>query len=143
MALTLTSTAYSATPRSLHSGVESVSFDYTTPAGTTLSASANATVVLGPKIPNQHTILMVVGSHTSGAATMPVDIGVDGTISALATQKAAGTNAIAALSGSVPYRVSVSDDAIAQYSVVKFGLTPGTDTAVANLKYTVFYTRDP
>lgn len=142
MAITLTSTAYSAPIRSIENGVFSVSFDYTTPAGTTLSASANATCILGPRIQNGLTILSVIGSHTSGAATMPVDIGVDSAVSALASQKAAGTNAIAALSGSVPYKVSTSDDAANLWRTVKFFATPGTDTEVANFKYTILLTRD-
>jgi hypothetical protein len=143
MALTLTSTAYSATPKFNEKGVFSVSFDYTTPAGVSLSASANSTVILGPKIQNKLTILGVIGSHSSGAATCPVDIGLDATISAIASQKAQGANAINATSGLVPLKVSVSDDAVANYSVLKFGVTPGTDTAVVNLKYTVLLTADP
>ncbi len=142
MAQTFTSTAYSATPRLEVSGVTVAYFDYTTPAGVSLSASANSAVILGPRIPTGCTILAVVGSHSSGAATCPVDIGVDAAISCLASQKASGTNAINALSGSVPYKVSVSDDAATLFSTVKFGVTPGTDTAVANFKYQVWYTRD-
>lgn len=143
MAVTLTSTAFSATPRTVHEGVYSVSFDYTSPsgAGNSLSASANSTVILGPKIQNGTWILGVIGSHSSGAATMPVDIGVDSTLSVLASQKAQGTNAIAA-GANVPYKISLSDDAVVQYSVLKLGVTPGTDTAVANFKYTVLLTRD-
>lgn len=142
MALTLTSTAYSATPRQVHEGVYSVSFDYTTPAGVSLSASANSSVIFGPRIPNKTWILGIIGSHSSGAATCPVDIGLDSTISCLASQKAQAVNAINALSGSVPYLVSLSDDATVQYSTLKFGVTPGTDTAVVNFKYTVLLTRD-
>lgn len=141
MALTLTSTAYSQTPRSLHAGVESISFDYTTAAGVTLSASANATVILGPRIPNGHSILAVMGSHSSGAATCPADIGIDATLSVFASQKAQGTNALAGATN-VPYKVSVSDDAVNQWQTVKVSLTPGTDTTAVNAKYTVLYTRD-
>jgi hypothetical protein len=141
MAITFTTTAYSATPRLVHTGVYSVSFDYTTTAGASLSASANSAVVLGPRIPNGTWILGVMGSHSSGAATCPVDIGVDATISVIASQKTQGANAIAAATN-VPYKVSVSDDAAAQYRTLKFGVTPGTDTAAVNLKYTVLLTRD-
>lgn len=141
MAQTFTSTAYSQTPRSLNTGLEQMSFDYTTPAGTSLSASANSAVVLGPRIPNGHSILYVIGSHSSGAATCPVDIGVDDTLSVLTSQKAQGTTGIGTATN-VPYKISVSDDAANQWRTVKFGVTPGTDTAVVNLKYTVVYTRD-
>jgi hypothetical protein len=141
MAQTFTSTAYSATPRMVETGVFSVSFDYTTPAGTSLSASANSAVVLGPKIQNGLHILGVMGHHSSGAATCPVDIGVDNTISVIASQKTQGSNALAA-GGNVPYKVSVSDDAAALYRTLKFGVTPGTDTAVVRLAYTVLLTKD-
>ncbi len=139
MAVTLTSTAYSASPRDLPSGVYSVSIDYT--ATVTLSASANATVILGPKIPNQHVILGVVGSHSSGAATCPVDVGYDDSLSAFASQKTQGSNALCAATN-VPFKVSVSDDAANLYRVVKFAATPGTDTAGVVFKYSVLASRD-
>jgi hypothetical protein len=144
MARTLTSTAYSATPKSIHTGVNSVSFNLTTASGTgnSLSASANATIVLGPKIPNGSTILAVLGSHSSGANTTPVDIGIDTSISKFHSQKAQGTHALATKT-TLPFKVSVSDDAVAQYRTVTFGVTPGTDTAVAQIQYTVLFTRDP
>lgn len=141
MAITFTTTAYSATPRLVEKGVYSVSFDYTTTAGASLSASANSAVVLGPRIPNGVWILGVMGSHSSGAASCPVDIGVDNTISAIASQKTQGTNAITS-NTTLPFKVSVSDDAAAQYQTLKFGVTPGTDTAAVNFKYTVLMTRD-
>lgn len=47
MAITLTSTAYTATPKTNHTDVDSVSFRYTSAAGVTFCASANATIVLG------------------------------------------------------------------------------------------------
>ncbi len=140
MAQTFTSTAYSAIPRVVENGVFSVSFDYTTAAGVSLSASANSAVLLGPKIANGLHVLAVMGSHSSGAATCPVDIGFDDTLSVLASQKTQGANALAAYN--VPFKVSVSDDAAALYRVLKFGITPGTDTAVVNFKYTVLLTRD-
>jgi hypothetical protein len=143
MAVTLTSTAYSATPRSIEKGLFSVSFDYTSPAGAgnSLSASANATVILGPRIQNGTWIVNISGSHSSGAATMPVDIGIDSSLSEFASQKAAGTNAVTAKT-TLPFLVSVSDDAAVQYRTLKLAATPGTDTAVANFKYTIFMTRD-
>lgn len=143
MPLTLTSTAYSAIPKEIVAGVNSCSFDYTSPAGAgnTFSASANATVVLGQKIQNGQTILMISGSHSSGADSCPVDIGYDDTISAFASAKTQGTNAITTKS-TLPFLVSVSDDATANYRTLKYGFAPGTNTAVVNAKYTVYFTRD-
>lgn len=139
MAITLTSTAYSAEPKEIVAGVNSVSIDYT--ATVSLSASANATVILGPKIPNGSTILQISGSHSSGADTCPMGIGIDATLSAFAAAQTQGTNAITTKT-SLPYKVSVSDDAANLYRVVKFSPAPGTDTANVNFKYTVFFTRD-
>ena len=141
MALTLTSTAYLAGPREIIAGVNSTSFDYTGAAGVTFSASANATVILGAKIPNGSTILMISGSHSSGADTCPVDIGYDTSLSAFASQKTQGTNAITTKT-TLPFKVSVSDDAVNLYRVMRFGVTPGTETAAVRLNYTVYFTRD-
>jgi hypothetical protein len=142
MAQTFTSTAYLATPRLIHEGIFSVSFDYTTGAGVSLSASAGAVTILGPRIPNGVHVLGVFGSHSSGAGTFPVDIGFTDDISALSSQKASGTLAWNAKGESVPYRVSCSDDAAALTKTLTLTGAPGTDTAVARFKYTVVMTRD-
>ena len=141
MAQTFTSTAYSATPKLLHAGPITVSFDYTTPAGTSLSASANSAVVLGPKIPNKAVITSIVGRHSSGAATCPVDIGVDGTISALASQRTQASTGVPT-DLQIPYKISNTDTADPTYSVLKFGVTPGTDTAVVRFQYVITYNMD-
>lgn len=142
MALTYTSTAYAQTPRAIHEGVFAQSFDYSTPAGVSLSASAGAVTILGPKIQNGTIIHQVFGSHSSGAATFPVDIGFQDDISGLASQKVTATLAVAAKGNSIPYRVSCSDDAAVQYKVMTFTGAPGTDTAVARFSYTVLMSRD-
>lgn len=139
MAQTLTSTAYLEEPKEIVAGVNSVSFDYT--ATVSLSASANANVILGPKIPNGSTILQISGSHSSGAATMPMSIGYDDSLSAFASDKTQGTNAITTKT-SLPFKVSVSDDAANLFRVLKFSPVPGTETANAVFNYTVMFTRD-
>ena len=147
-AQTFTSTAYSATPRVIENGVYAQFFDYSTPAGTSLSASAGAVVVFGPRVQNGTTILNISGCHSSGAATFPFDVGITGTgiaagaTSQFASQKAAGTNAICAKTMSFPYKVSISDDAANQFATIVFTGAPGTDTAVVHLKYHVSMTRD-
>jgi hypothetical protein len=144
MARTLTTTAYAALPKAIHAGVNSISFDFTVAAGAgnSLSASANATILLGPKIPNGATILDITGQHSSGAATMPVDIGIDASLSKFASQKTLLTRATVA-GINLPFKVSVTENASAQYRTITFGVTPGTDTAASNFKYTVLFTQDP
>lgn len=142
MPLTLTSTAYSAIPKSNATNVDSVSFNYTSPAAITFCASANATVVLGPRIAAGNTILDISGFSSSGSATNPVDIGIENSLSKFASQKAQGA-IIRADKTTLPYKVTVSDDAISQFKTVKFAFTPGTNTAVVQAAYTVYFTRDP
>lgn len=143
MARTLTSTAYGQTPKEIHVGVNAISFSYTNAASAgSLSASANATILLGPKIPNQSYILDIIGSHSCGADSMPVDIGIDASISKFFSQKTKTTRAIAGVGSNLPFKVSVTDNAANQWRAVNFGITPGTDTEVANFRYTVYFMKD-
>lgn len=140
MAVTLTTTAYSATPRALEKGVYSVSFDYTTPAAS-LSASTGAVTILGPQIQTGTTILAVIGHHSSGAATWALDIGLDSSLSILASQQAQGTNRVTSTT-ILPYKVSLSDDAASLFSTVKLTGAPSSDTAAARVAYTFLLQRD-
>lgn len=144
MARTLTSTAYSSLPKSIHAGVNSITFDYTVAAGAgnSLSGSANGTILLGPKIPNGATILDISGRHSSGSASMPVDVGIDASLSKFSSQKTQLSRATVTGLG-LPFKVSVTENAAAQYRTVTFGITPGTDTAASRFKYTVLFTQDP
>lgn len=142
MAITLTTTAYLALPKSNATGVDSVSFDYTGAAGVTFCASANATVLLGPKIAAGNTILDIAGYSSSGAGSNPVDIGIEASLSKFASQLTQGSIQRASKT-TLPYKVTVSDDAAAQYKTVTFAFTPGTNTAAVRAAYTVYFTRDP
>lgn len=142
MAVTLTSTAYSAQPKAQVSGSYTVSFDYTSAAGVTFCASANATVILGPRVEQGTTITDIMVYVSSGADTAPVDVGIEASLSKFASQKAAGTRTICT-KANLPYKVSVSDDAAALYKTVKYSVTPGTNTAVVQIKSTIYCTRDP
>lgn len=142
MPLTLTSTAYSAQPKSVHTGEFTVNFDYTSAAAVTFCASANATVILGPRIEQGITINDIMVYVSSGAGTTPVDVGIEGSLSKFAGAVAAGNRTYCG-KGTLPYKVSVSDDAVALYKTVKFGVAPGTNTAVVQVKATIRCTRDP
>lgn len=142
MPLTLTSTAYSAQPKAVHVGVFSINFNFTSAAAVTFCASANATTILGPKIEQGTTINDITVFVSSGAATAPVDVGIESSLSEFASQVTAGARAWCT-KGNLPYLVSVSDDAAALYKTVKYSVTPGTNTAVVQVKSTVYCTRDP
>lgn len=136
---TLTSTAAASTGpvRNLHAGVNSITATY---SGSTV-ISASATTILMAKVPNRATILDVQGIVSSGAATCPFTMGVsNGTLSSFATGGTVAT-VLRATKG-IPYDVSLSDDAAAQYVYVNMTATPGTSTTQVEAKMTVVYTMD-
>ena len=136
MATLTTTAAASGQPRSCHAGVNSITVTY---SGAT-EISASATTILMAKIPNRATILDVNGYISSGAATCPFTIGVQGDLSAFAT---AGTKAtVLRATKGLPYDISLSDDAAAQYKYVTITATPGTATSEVEAKVTVLYTLD-
>lgn len=142
MPLTLTSTAYSATPKACHTGEFTVNINYTSAAAVTFCASANATVILGPRVEQGTTINDIFVYISSGAATTPVDVGIESSLSKFASQIGAGARTFCRTTN-LPYKISVSDDAAALYKTIKYSVTPGTNTAVVKLKSTIRMTRDP
>src|SRR3990167_3732957 len=84
MAITETSTAYTSQIKDVHVGNFVHAFEYTVVA--TISASAGAMTILGPRVQKNLYILAINGRHTSGADSMPVDIGIDASTSLFATQ---------------------------------------------------------
>jgi len=143
MPITETSSAYLAGPKNVEIGTFSHTMLHTVAA--TASASANALVVLGQKIQNGLYLMGMDGGHTSGAASCPVDIGVDASPSAFATQVTQGINVVPSTFkvGVFPYKSSVSDDAAALYQVIKYALSAGTNTTGIILNYTTHIARDP
>ncbi len=142
MAITLTSTAYSATPKQQVAGMFSINFNYTSPAGTTFCASANATTILGPRIQQGTTINDIMVYVSSGSATNPTDVGIEASLSKFASQVASGNRTLCG-KATLPYKISVSDDAANLWKTVKYSVTPGTNTAVVKVKSTIICTRDP
>lgn len=136
---TLTATTYAKEPRSLPSGMISVSGSFNSGA---TEISASATTILLCKIPNRATIVDFVEHHTTGAATCPVDYGIDSDLSAIATAVAQGTVNRLNKGANVGYQVSLSDDAAVNYSVLKATATPGTSTASLKINFTVQYSMD-
>lgn len=138
---TLTATTYANQPRIVHNGVISVSGSFNSGA---TEISASATTVLLCKIPNKATILDVIEHHTTGAATCPVDIGVDDTLSAFVTQATQASVTRATVGANLPYTVSKSDDvsAASNFATLKATYTPGTATASLKCNFTVLYTMD-
>lgn len=136
---TLTSTAAASgiPARSIHAGLQSVSVEFNASA---TAMSDSATTVLMCKIPNGATIIDVIEYHTSGAATCPTDIGVQGSLAAF---NSAGTKAtVNRASTGVPYKVSLSDDATNQFVYVTATPTHGTSTTSYKCNLSVVYCLD-
>lgn len=136
---TLTATAFSRPPRAVHAGLNSVTVEYN--SGST-EISNSATTIFLCKIPHGATIVDLQTHHTSGAATMPTDYGIDGTLSAFISQATLGVITRAAVVRNIPYRVSAADTDVTRYGVLKATVTPGTATASVIIKTTVYYTMD-
>lgn len=146
MASTLTSTAAASTGpiRAVHAGVNSVSATF---ADATVMTGAVETSIFMVKVPNGATILDVVGSVSSGAATCPFVMGIndptDGGDTSSSLFATSGTIAyVCRATKNIPYDVSVSDDAAVQYQYVTMAVTPGTTTTAVEAKLTVLYTMD-
>lgn len=136
---TLTSTAAAAAipARSVHAGLQSKSVQYNSGA---TAISDSATTIFMVKVPNGATIVEVSEYHTTGAATCPVDLGVQGS---LALFNSAGTKAtVNRASTGIPYKVSLSDDATNQFVYVTATPTSGTSTTSFKCDLTVMYNVD-
>lgn len=137
---TLTATTFAnVQPRNLPSRVISISGSFNSGA---TEISASATTIFLCKIPNKATILELIEHHTTGAATCPVDYGIDGTLSAFISQGTQATVNRLSVGANIPYTVSLSDDAAVNYSILKATATPGTGTASLKIGFTVMYTMD-
>lgn len=113
----------------------------TTTFNDTTTISASATTILMCKVPHGATILDVYGKVSSGAATCPFTIGIQGDLSAFATGGTLGGVVLRATKG-IPYDVSVSGDTATQFIYVNMTVTPGTNTTEVEPTLTVIYTTD-
>ena len=122
---------------------KSVSYVY---SGATITASANALTVYMMNIPTGAQIVEIEYRGSCGAATMPVDIGIEVTsgqtaISQFASQVAQNTTYfVTPISGVLPFTVSCPDSQVTRYAKMIVGVTPGTATSAIHVAMTVFYT---
>ena len=135
---TVTATTYAQTPRQLHAGVTTVSGSYTHCG----SLEASAVTSFLCKIPNKATILDVMESHTAGAATCPMDVGIDSSLSAFMSQGTIATVNRLSVAANVGYQVSLSDDAALNYSILKATPTLASATTSFVMKFSVSYSMD-
>jgi hypothetical protein len=141
MATTITATAAASNVpiKAVHAGVNAIS-SRVKADGTAMSASANATVFLMGKIPNDCRIVGAFAAISGGAATMPFDVGTSYGGSLVASAIAnAGSTGVGTVNFVGPVEISLSDDAATQFKYVTVTVTPGTTTATAEVFLTVLY----
>jgi len=141
-----TATAMSAAGEvNMPSGLISKSTNFTF-SGTDITASANALTVQMLKVPHGADIVSIHYQGSSGAASCPVDIGIEvtsgaTTMSRFASQVTIGSAYIVTpLGGQLPFTVSCPDSQVTRYAKMYVGATPGTATSSIQVAMTVFYT---
>lgn len=141
MATTFTASDQTATPRKPHVGSYAIRSTYTA-NGTTISTSD---IVLCMKIPTGTWVTDGYISGTSGAAASNFKVGVNGTDNNLLSL---GTLSATAQikrfdGGTLPIKVSVSDDSATRYSYVFLTLNAGSVTVTASIQVVVWCSVDP
>ena len=138
---TLTATAAAATGvvRANYGSPTEVVFTYNSGA---TEISASATTILMGKIPAKCTVTDIIEHHSTGAATCPVDIGIQGALSAFASAATQGAVTRTTAGAGVGYDISVSDDAANQFVYATVTATPGTGTASFKSTLVVRYIMD-
>jgi hypothetical protein len=152
--LTATAAAAGVQPRINETGIVPVCVQYNSGSA---SIDSSATTILLCKIPHGATVVDFVESHSTGAATCPADFGFasptgsgfTASLSALASAAAQGNSTRATKGGGIgsttgiPYKVSLSDDAVTRYVYFAGTYTPSSATASLIINATVYYTMDP
>lgn len=150
-AWTLTSTDAPAVPRLNYEGLTTVSTKFLLNAGASLSASD---VILMARIPDQVTVVDWLIGGTAGGDGQVFKLGVGTAGGGTGGAGAAGETALAAAitfsataqsfrrTTGATYKVSLSDDAMPQWTWVYLVRTSGTSTATASLQLTLWYGPD-
>lgn len=136
--LTMTAAAFNKTPRAVHAGVNSITANINTGA----TSASGATCIFFAKVPKGATILDVIETHTTGAATCPVDIGYDATTSAFITAGAQNSVLRSNVPANIPLSIPVAGTTVTSYVKIIGTYTPGTATASLIANLTVLYTMD-
>lgn len=101
-----------------------------------VAMEASAQTVLMCRIPNNHTILEVNATHSTGATSAPTDYGVSGDLSVFASQATQGTRMFAK---GLPYIVSLSPNATDQFVYVTATPTLASSTTSYKCDLIVLY----
>ena len=131
--------------RDMPSGTIARSVRFNNTNTTDITASANAVRVQLCRIPNGASICSLTESHSTGAATCLVDLGIKDQILTLSAFMSAVTQGQTNLPKvlALPYIVSITDTQATQYAYLVAGLTLGTATSSFEMAMNVIYTMDP
>jgi hypothetical protein len=137
--LTSTSIANSDPAKSVPQGELSKSVSYNSDS---TAISASATTVLMLSVPDDARITEVIGYHSSGAASCPADIGIQGVdLSLFASAQTQG--ATFRMTKQAFYDVTSTTSAVQNGSrILTYTVTPGTATGSVKMELTVKYTMD-
>jgi len=124
-------------PKAIYGGLTTNVVEFN--SGSTVISTSATTVEL-MRVPNKCWITRVYVDHSSGAASSPMDIGVDTSLSAFASAVTQGAGHVCVKG--LPFRVSLTDTAEPQYVTVKATVTPGTATASVKINAVVEYQMD-
>ena len=135
---TVTGTFATATPRLSHEGVTVARGQYTA-GGVTVSVSDTILMV---KVPNGATIIDGYIGGTAGSGAIVFEIGVAGTDNNLASALTLSATAQVARfnAGGLPVKVSLSDDAVPQWTWVMATVASGSACTTASINLVVSYT---
>lgn len=117
-------------PRDVHVGKQAIISSYVA-SGATVSSGD---VYYLCKIPHGATITDLRGfGRSAGVGGIVFNVGTTGTADLFGTFTISATHQLASVLGTaLPYRVSLSDDAAAQYVILAFTQASGTATATAS-----------
>ena len=128
---TATSTAAAAEPYQIHAGLMSRSAKY-------VHSGTVGDTILMFKIPTGVDIVGVYGKITTAETAANATVGIQGS-NAVFGSLASGASPVFAALGAQNYRLSLSDDAMPQYTYITVAPSSATWTITASVELTVLY----
>lgn len=139
---TLTASSQNATPKAFHGGLTTARFTFTLNAAASTTASD---VILLCKLPNKATVIDGYITGTCGSSAHLIKVGTSADDDAFIVGAGAGTLSATAArkqfdSGVMPFRVSLSDDAVPQWTWLKAEtVSVGSTTMTLSITGVVIY----
>jgi hypothetical protein len=139
---TLTASSQTATPKAFHGGLTTARCTFTLNASGATGSTTLSDVVLLVKVPNGAVIVDGFISGTAGSSAHVVKVGTaaDGAALTAAATLSATAQRNDFDGGSMPFKVSLSDDVVPQWTWVKAEtVTVGSTTQTVSIQAVVVY----